>query len=125
MHSISPKQLEILPQAVLGVGVDGNIEFVFKSKQLFEQAQVNVSDFETIQLKRSQFLIPGFVDTHTHAPQHINSGLGLDEELLKWLNVRRNFCCFLLEFFCLSFCRFFYCLLFSFLAFCYSLFRFT
>lgn len=86
VHSISSKKLEILPQAVLGVGLDGNIEFLYKTKQQFDQASVNVTDFETVELKKSQFLIPGFVDIHTHAPQYINSGLGLDEELLKWLN---------------------------------------
>lgn len=36
-------------------------------------------------LGRHQFLIPGFVDTHTHAPQYVNCGLGLDLPLLEWL----------------------------------------
>lgn len=30
-------------------------------------------------------IIPGFVDMHFHAPQFQNIGLGLDEELLQWL----------------------------------------
>ncbi len=29
--------------------------------------------------------MPGFVDTHTHAPQHVNLGNGLDIRLLEWL----------------------------------------
>lgn len=33
----------------------------------------------------SQFLVPGFVDTHTHAPQFPNNGLALDLPLLEWL----------------------------------------
>lgn len=32
-----------------------------------------------------KLLIPGFVDTHLHAPQFSNRGLGLDKELLPWL----------------------------------------
>lgn len=32
-----------------------------------------------------KLIIPGFVDTHFHAPQFTNRGLGLDKELLPWL----------------------------------------
>lgn len=31
-------------------------------------------------------IIPGFVDTHVHGPQYCNRGLGMDMELLPWLN---------------------------------------
>ena len=34
---------------------------------------------------RNQLIIPGFVDTHAHAPQYCNRGLGMDKELLPWL----------------------------------------
>ena len=34
----------------------------------------------------SQFLMPGLVDTHIHAPQYVNSGTGYDLMLLDWLN---------------------------------------
>ena len=30
--------------------------------------------------------MPGFVDTHLHAPQYVNVGKGLDLSLLDWLN---------------------------------------
>lgn len=33
-----------------------------------------------------QLIIPGFVDAHLHAPQYENLGIGLDLELLPWLN---------------------------------------
>lgn len=46
----------------------------------------NKSQFEEIKLTESQFLIPGFIDTHIHAPQVPNIGLGLDKPLLDWLN---------------------------------------
>lgn len=32
-------------------------------------------------------MIPGFVDLHFHAVQYANLGIGLDEELLDWLNL--------------------------------------
>ncbi|MBO8158978.1 guanine deaminase [Thermosyntropha sp.] len=32
-----------------------------------------------------KMIIPGFVDLHFHAPQFVNRGLGLDKELLPWL----------------------------------------
>ena len=34
----------------------------------------------------SQFLLPGLVDTHIHAPQYMNSGVGYDKMLLDWLD---------------------------------------
>lgn len=36
-------------------------------------------------LTSSQFLLPGFVDCHIHAPQYPNIGFGLDLPLLQWL----------------------------------------
>lgn len=41
---------------------------------------VNVSSF------RSEFLVPGMIDTHLHAPQYVNAGFGLELPLLGWLN---------------------------------------
>ncbi|HAE92024.1 MAG TPA: guanine deaminase, partial [Tissierella sp.] len=32
-----------------------------------------------------KIIIPGFVDLHLHAPQYPNRGLGLDKELIPWL----------------------------------------
>lgn len=37
-------------------------------------------------LSATQFLLPGFIDCHIHAPQYPNLGLGLDLPLLDWLN---------------------------------------
>lgn len=33
-----------------------------------------------------KIIIPGFVDVHLHAPQYPNRGLGMDKELIPWLN---------------------------------------
>ncbi|XP_075984852.1 guanine deaminase isoform X2 [Anticarsia gemmatalis] len=42
-------------------------------------------DYNITKLNKDQFIIPGFVDCHTHAPQFPNIGLGLDRPLLEWL----------------------------------------
>ncbi len=49
--------------------------------------QSNVStDLPVTELKRGQFLLPGFIDCHIHAPQVPNIGLGYDRPLLEWLD---------------------------------------
>ena len=36
-------------------------------------------------MNKGEFMIPGFIDTHTHAPQFPNIGFGQQFELLDWL----------------------------------------
>lgn len=43
-------------------------------------------DAEITQMTKEQFLMPGLVDCHIHAPQVAQIGLGLDMPLLEWLN---------------------------------------
>ncbi|KAL0489131.1 guanine deaminase [Acrasis kona] len=81
IHSKSLNELEVIPHAAISV-FKGRIEFIRydvidKHEQEYEQI---------VTLKKGQFLIPGFIDTHTHAPQYVNCGLGLDMQLLDWLN---------------------------------------
>ncbi|GAA6048558.1 hypothetical protein JCM3770_006552 [Rhodotorula araucariae] len=38
-----------------------------------------------VELGRDGWLLPGFVDTHIHAPQYINAGMALDKPLMEWL----------------------------------------
>ncbi len=40
---------------------------------------IRIIDYE------DKIIIPGFVDIHVHAPQYANLGLGLDKELMPWL----------------------------------------
>lgn len=44
-----------------------------------------VASLPATRLTKQQFLLPGFVDCHIHAPQYPNLGLGLDMPLLDWL----------------------------------------
>ncbi|KAJ1974070.1 hypothetical protein H4R35_003789 [Dimargaris xerosporica] len=39
-----------------------------------------------VRLRSTQFLLPGFIDTHTHASQFANMGTGYDVPLLQWLD---------------------------------------
>jgi guanine deaminase len=80
IHSRSLNQLEVLPSAAVVVH-DGKVVSVQKASEIH-----STEGYEVIKLKRGQFLMPGFVDTHTHAPQYVNCGLGLDMQLLEWLN---------------------------------------
>ncbi|KAF4520214.1 hypothetical protein B566_EDAN009939, partial [Ephemera danica] len=45
----------------------------------------NVAGENVVTLSYGQFLMPGLVDTHIHAPQFPNLGLGYDKTLLDWL----------------------------------------
>lgn len=40
---------------------------------------------EVIELDNSEFLLPGLIDSHIHASQYPNAGLGLELPLLEWL----------------------------------------
>ncbi|KZO91788.1 Metallo-dependent hydrolase [Calocera viscosa TUFC12733] len=42
-------------------------------------------DTQFVELKWGEWIMPGFVDTHTHAPQFQNNGAGAQYELLDWL----------------------------------------
>lgn len=55
-----------------------------KDYSLFEHSLKNTATVTVLPF--SQFLIPGFVDCHIHAPQMPNIGLGLDKPLLEWLD---------------------------------------
>lgn len=57
-------------------------------KEILQRLQKEFS-FDSNQveiLPEDNFVIPGFIDTHAHAPQYVNSGTGTDLELLDWLN---------------------------------------
>ncbi|TFK30228.1 guanine deaminase [Coprinopsis marcescibilis] len=78
-----------LPRCLLCVGPTGNIEWVVDDVEPHDLqnvlAQKGQIDAELFELKHGEFLMPGFVDTHTHAPQVANIGTGQQYELLDWL----------------------------------------
>lgn len=87
VHSRSLQNLEILPNAALGVRADGTIAFLHPNAENIEDI-LEMHDFtsaETVRLNPSQFSFPGMVDTHLHAPQWPNLALGMEGNLREWI----------------------------------------
>lgn len=89
VHCKVPEKVEILEDHLIGFEEteNGKIHFIERATHLNEVAQqygFDVSSVET--LTQNQFLLPGLVDTHIHAPQYVNSGVGYDRQLLDWLD---------------------------------------
>ena len=74
----TPSEFEILENTYMLIN-DGIIEDTFKEVP---------KEYETIKVTyyKNEIIIPGLVDLHVHAPQYQYRGLGLDKELLDWLN---------------------------------------
>ena len=51
------------------------------------QQKYGISDGFVYHLGENEFVIPGLIDTHIHAPQYPNAGLGYDKQLLDWLKI--------------------------------------
>lgn len=85
-HSTIENPLIVLADHIIGVS-NGKIVFFDQADQLDKHLQPfgGRSKVSLTELKRGQFVIPGFIDTHIHAPQYPNSGKGLDLGLLEWL----------------------------------------
>ena len=90
VHSKSLKHLEVLPKAALGVAEDGKISFLDSSITSADAARAKYSnsgfaDADYITLTPTQFLFPGLVDTHLHAPQWPNLAIGMEGDLREWV----------------------------------------
>jgi guanine deaminase len=91
VHSKSLKCLQIYTKAALGVNDDGKISFLDEDVTSGEEAALKYAGFrdaKIMTLKPLQFLFPGFIDTHMHAPQWPNFGIGMEGDNLYW---RENF----------------------------------
>ena len=86
IHSISLKNLEIIPQGIIVVSDGKIIQIENDSCDVsLLQKKFNVKEKNLHVLKYGEFLIPGFIDTHIHGSQYPNVGLGYDLPLLQWL----------------------------------------
>ncbi|KAL7812066.1 guanine deaminase-like protein [Trichoderma aethiopicum] len=91
IQSLSPTQLQVLPDTLLTISPTGTIltlqPNVPPSDISTILAQQNIQpDIPLLRLSPGQFLIPGFVDTHNHAPQWTQRGLGQGMHILDWLD---------------------------------------
>lgn len=73
----SPEKFKIVENGF--IIVENNKVKKVAAKLPEEYKKIDVKDFG------NKLIIPGFVDLHLHAPQFPNAGLGLDKELLPWL----------------------------------------
>ncbi|XP_026332292.1 guanine deaminase-like [Hyposmocoma kahamanoa] len=84
VSSTGLNSLEVVPGYL--IIEDGKIIRKGTSREFVKlEAQDAFRGFHIIKLQSDQFLMPGFVDCHTHGPQFPNLGLGLDRPLLEWL----------------------------------------
>ncbi|KRT84737.1 hypothetical protein AMK59_1143, partial [Oryctes borbonicus] len=79
IHCVDQNQVQLVENGYILVK-DGKITEIGKASELKAQRSS-----QTINLNKSQILIPGLIDTHIHAPQYPNVGLGYDKTLLDWL----------------------------------------
>jgi guanine deaminase len=78
VHTPTKDKFEIYEDSYLVVE-NGFIKGIFKTLE---------ESYKSYEFKdfTNKLIIPGFVDLHLHAPQYPNMGLGLDKELIPWLN---------------------------------------
>lgn len=77
-YSAEDRSLRVVKQGYL-VCQDG------KSAGVYEELPADYQEYP-VEDYGDQILIPGLVDLHVHAPQYSFRGLGMDLELLEWLN---------------------------------------
>lgn len=99
IHTPALDKLEINFNTIVGVNSDGVIDYVYKDFnpldhegqspiQFFQLLESDIDDIKFIDVSQdyTKFFFPGFIDTHIHASQFPNIGIGLDTPLLDWLN---------------------------------------
>jgi guanine deaminase len=91
IHSKSAQELEVISNGLLLISFSG--EIISLDKDVVEDNIPQIlsdhggsSPLPVKRLKRGEFIIPGFVDTHNHAPQWTQRGTGLGLLILEWLN---------------------------------------
>ncbi|KAH9857128.1 guanine deaminase [Lenzites betulinus] len=89
---VSLREYRALPHALLAVSHDtGDIAWIEDEvhpsglQDVLARHGLGADDVDLIELKLGEFLLPGFIDTHIHAPQVPNIGSGQQYELLDWL----------------------------------------
>ena len=87
MHAPAPGEIEVLPDALVLVDGDGTIDAVLTADHPgHARARTSARNNGTLrQLKEGQYLLPGLVDLHIHAPQFPQIGKALHLPLADWL----------------------------------------
>ncbi|KXH48237.1 guanine deaminase [Colletotrichum nymphaeae SA-01] len=86
IHSLGPNQVEILESAGIVVESDGLISQFYNQISVDELSAKLPGDQKVNVLAKGQFISPGFIDTHNHAPQWAMRGQGQGLHILDWLD---------------------------------------
>lgn len=85
IHAPVRGSLEILPDAFLQIdSLTGRIAAFHKQIEPADLDHFHSND-RAVTLQAHEFLMPGFIDTHVHAPQYQYAGTGTDTPLMQWL----------------------------------------
>ncbi len=87
LHAPVRGQLEALPDVLIVAGADGAIKAVHRSESPEHEKYTRLfaSQGNLMTLGPDQYLLPGMVDLHVHAPQWPQLGKALDLPLEQWL----------------------------------------
>lgn len=87
-HSIGVDQVEVLEDYLFYISENGYLTKILSPTDDAYEACLEEAkkDSHFRRLKRGEFLLPGFIDTHIHAPQWAQAGKALDTDLPVWLN---------------------------------------
>lgn len=85
-HSVEQKQITMIEKGIIVVtnGIITAVETITDERSALRKLNIDGTAVIT-RLEEGQFLIPGFIDAHIHAPQFPNAGIGYDSPLLDWL----------------------------------------
>jgi guanine deaminase len=89
LHTPVRGQVEVLRDALIVAGADGKIQAIHSANSPGVDALTRrfASAGTLVRLGEGQYLLPGLIDLHVHAPQWPQLGLALDLPLEEWLQV--------------------------------------
>lgn len=79
VYTSNPSQFDLYEDGYLVTDDDKVVDVYSSLPQEYQK--------ELIEDYKGKLIIPGLIDLHVHAPQYTYRGLGMDLELIEWLNV--------------------------------------
>jgi guanine deaminase len=90
VHSTSPQDIEIISDGLIVITDGGKIVSLERGvpPDTVQEtlSMLGFGSAKVTTLKRGEFLVPGFIDTHNHAPQWTQRGTGRGLQIMDWLN---------------------------------------